>query len=77
MQIVKAIVDSSRLESILNLPEEYRNRKLQILILPLPQATSGKEASVFNPDEFEGVLSMDASTLEKELRHMRDEWERI
>ena len=72
MEFVRTIVDSSKLENLVEIPSAFRNRKVELLILPLPEK---KKKGTFNPDDFEGILDLDSEVLEKELKSMRNEWE--
>jgi hypothetical protein len=74
MQFVRAIVESSSLENVVEIPREFKNRKVEILILPLQEKKKKKE---FNPEDFEGVFDLTPEEIESELRAMRDEWDRI
>ena len=74
MQFVRAIVESSSLENVVEIPHEFKNRKVEIFILPLYKKKKKKE---FNPADFEGVLDLPQEEIESELRQMRDEWDRI
>jgi hypothetical protein len=74
MQFVRAIVESSSLENVVEIPREFKNRKVEILILPLQEKKKKKE---FNPEDFEGILDLTPEEIESELRAMRDEWDRI
>ena len=74
MQFLRAIVESSSMENVVEIPREFKNRKVEILILPLQEKKKKKE---FNPDDFEGVLDLTPEEIGSELREMRDEWDRI
>ena len=74
MQFVRAIVESNSLEKVVEIPREFKNRKVEILILPLHEKKKRKE---FNPKDFEGVLNLPPEEIASELREMRDEWDRI
>ena len=76
MQFVRAIVESNRLEEVIDMPGEFRNQKVEVLVLPLPEEQK-KEKKLFNPDEFEGILNIDSENIEEEIKTMRDEWERV
>ena len=76
MQFVRAIVDSNRLEEVIHIPGEFRNQKVEVLILPLLEERK-KKKKLFNPDDFEGILNIDAENIEREIKSMRDEWERV
>ena len=74
MEFVRKIVDSDDIESIVSLPNELKNKKVEILILPLEQKEDKKD---FNPKAFKGVMNIDEKELKKELDDMRKEWERL
>ena len=74
MQFVRAIVESSSLENVVKIPREFKNRKVEILILPLNEMKKKKK---FNPKDFEGVLDLSQEEIDFELREMRNEWDRI
>jgi len=70
MQFVRAIVESRCLENVVEIPREFKNRKVEILILPLQEKKKKKE---FNPEDFEGVLDLPPEVIESELHEMRNE----
>ena len=76
MQFVRTIVESNRLENIVDIPEEFKNQKVELLILPLLEKQRKKKEK-FIPDDFEGILNIDVGNLEKEIKRMREEWERL
>ena len=76
MQFVRTIVESSRLEELVAIPKEFKNQKVEVLILPLTKKQE-KKKKTFNPDDFEGILNIDPEIVDKELKNMRDEWERL
>lgn len=75
MQFLRAIVESERLENVLDIPFEFKNQKVEVLILPLPEEKK-KQDKEFNPEDFEGILNLDPDEIEQEMKSMRDEWER-
>lgn len=76
MEFVRTIVDSKRLEKIMYMPRNLKNQKVEVLILPITDKKSKKKKE-FVPEDFEGVLKIDQKTLDREIDHMRDEWERF
>lgn len=76
MQFVRTIVESNRLEKIVDIPKEFKNQKVEVLILPIPDKKK-KNKETFNPNDYEGILNVDIETIDKEIRNMREEWERI
>jgi hypothetical protein len=74
MDFVRKIIESKKIESIISLPYKLKNKKVELLILPIEEK---KEKKDFCPEEFNGVLNIDYNELEKELKALRQEWERI
>ena len=74
MEFVRKIINSNDIESIVKLPTELKNKKVEILILPVEES---KKQKTFDPRQYKGVLNIDSDELEKELSNMRDEWERL
>jgi hypothetical protein len=46
MQFVRTIVESSRLGQVIDIPKELRNRKVEVLILPIPDEDRQKKRNV-------------------------------
>ena len=74
MQVVRTIVESSRLEKIVEMPKEFKNKKVEVLILPVNEK---KKKRKFNPEDFEGILDLDIAKIDEEINNMRAEWERF
>ena len=79
MNYLRKIINSEDIETLFDLPEELRNKKLEVLILPIEEE---KEAAVededeFNPDDFIGVLNKNEDELKEELEVLRNEWDRL
>jgi hypothetical protein len=78
MQFVRTIVESNRLVDIVDIPTEFKNKKVEVLILPFHEKKRpSKKKKKFNPEDFEGILNIDKRDIEKEIKRMRNEWERI
>ena len=82
MQVVRKIIESSRLEAIIDMPDAFKRRKVEILVMPLidDQADDQPEKKTkkkFRPEDFEGIMNVAPEILEKEIKGMRDEWERL
>lgn len=71
MQALREIVDSSLLNNIIYLPENMKNRKVEIIILPVDYRQESKKD--FDPEEFIGILKL--NDVEKTLKDMRGEWD--
>ena len=74
MEFVRKIINSDDIESIVKLPTELKNKRVEILILPVEE---NKKQQDFDPKQYKGVLNIDSDELEKELSDMRDEWDRL
>ena len=74
MEFVRKIINSDDIESIVKLPTELKNKRVEILILPVEENKKQKD---FDPKQYKGVLNIDSDELEKELSDMRGEWERL
>ncbi len=74
MNFVRKIVNSDELEKIVTLPDDLKHQKVEILVLPIGRKER-KSDRVFNPGEFVGVLNI--KDIDKEIRALRDEWERF
>lgn len=72
MEVLRRIIDSDSLESVISLPREFKHKKVEILILPVDE-----KKEEFNPEEFKGSLNIKKEELEEELQHIRNEWERL
>ncbi|MFP4021017.1 MAG: hypothetical protein ACLFUK_05375, partial [Halanaerobium sp.] len=60
MEFVRKIIDSNDIESIVKLPTELKNKKVEILILPVEE---GKKPQNFDPQQYKGVLNIDSDEL--------------
>ncbi len=74
MQFVRTVIESNRLENIVDMPLEFKNRKVEVLILPLSEIKQKKKEK-FNPDDFEGILGIEPEVIETEIKNMRAQWE--
>ncbi len=72
MQFVRKIIESTLIENIIDLPEELQHKKLELLVFPFVEKESSNE---FDPEDFAGLLNIE--NLDREIKNMRDEWERI
>ena len=67
MQFVRTIVESNRLEELVTIPKEFKNQKVEVLILPLNEKQE-KKKKTFNPDDFEGILNIDPEIVDREIK---------
>ena len=73
MLAIREIVDSSMLVNIVNLPDELKNRKVELIILPT-KIENEKNIS-FNPENYIGTLNL--KDTDKIINKIRNEWDRI
>ncbi|MCK4762645.1 MAG: hypothetical protein KAW12_10650 [Candidatus Aminicenantes bacterium] len=76
MQFVRKIIDSKRLENVVDLPIEFKGKKIEMLLLPIA-AKKKAPKKTFNPREFRGAAKIDEKTLKKQLSELREEWQRF
>lgn len=74
MDFVRKIIDSNDIESVVSLPNELKNKKVELLIFP---AEETEEKKNFNPEKFKGIMHLNKEEVENELEDMRREWERL
>ena len=74
MDFVRKIIDSNDIESVVSLPNELKNKKVELLIFPAEETEKKKN---FNPEKFKGIMHLNKEEVEKELEDMRREWERL
>lgn len=65
MNYVSKIIDSSELENIINLPIEYKNRKLEVLVMPVKEENN----EYFPNQSLLGILSKYKNTSLIELEN--------
>ena len=71
-------MNSEEVETLLDLPEHLKNKKLEVLILPVEEKEVGSEEDrEFNPDDYRGILNKDEEKLKEDLDKMRKEWDRL
>jgi len=69
MDAVRKIIDHSSSPLTIELPEEYNNRKLEVIVIALEEPASKKDLS-----SFFGKLEWKGDAL-AEQKKLRDEWE--
>ena len=81
MNYLRKIINSEDIETLFDLPEELRNKKLEVLISPIEEekevAVENEDEDEFNPDDFRGVLNKNEDELKEELEVLRNEWDRL
>lgn len=76
VQFVRKIIDSTMLENIVEIPVELKNKKIEMLLLPLNSNKSEIKKS-FDPRKFRGAAKIDEEILNKQIKDLRDEWQRF
>ena len=74
MTALREIVRTSGEYYNLHIPEEYRNKEVEIIILPHENGKKEKPQSEFDPKAFYGASHATKEEIDKALCKMRDEW---
>lgn len=73
MDVVRKIIENSTNPLSIDLPKEYENRKLEVIVLPIDDANN-KSGKKYNFSDLCGNLEWKGDPL-TEQRKQRDEWE--
>jgi hypothetical protein len=74
MSIIRKIIDSDKLKEIIDLPEEFAHKDVEILVISTDIAKQTDNQD-FRPEDFEGVLNL--QNAERDFKNLRMEWERF
>ena len=74
MEAIREIIDLEKLEKIINIPENFKHTKVEIFVFPVEDKKQNIKKK-FDPESFYGVSHINDP--EKDIRHMRDEWDRL
>jgi len=74
MEAIREIIDLEKLEKIINIPENFKHTKVEIFVFPVEDKKQNIKKK-FDPEPFYGVSHINDP--EKDIRHMRDEWDRL
>ena len=72
MEAVRKIIEHSSGSLTIEVPKEYDNRKLEVIVMPIDEPETEKKKYDFS--EFFGKLEWKGDAL-KEQRKLRDEWD--
>lgn len=72
MEAIRKIIDHTDNPLTIDLPEEFKNRKVEVIILPLEEKEEPKKKYDFS--KFVGKLEWKGDAV-AEQRKLRDEWE--
>jgi len=73
MEFIRKIVELNQLRSMMDIPESFQYKKVELLIIPLVDEIQKKELK-FKPKKFFGVSHI--PDVEEKIKEMRDEWDR-
>ena len=76
MAFVRKIINSELLEDVIEIPVELKNKKLELLLFPV-DTEEPKSKEKFDPREFRGVTNIDEETLNRQIKSIREEWDRL
>ena len=71
MQAIRQIVETKKLKSIVDIPDDFSSEKVEIIIFPVLPADT--EKTNFKPEQFFGVSQLEH--VDQLFASMRDEWE--
>ncbi len=76
MNFIRKIINADKLRKIISIPDDMKNQKVEVIILPvLESGSSKKKQKKFDPDDFSGVMKI--KDIDKKIQSVRDEWERV
>ena len=74
MEAYRQIVDIKNHTLNLLLPDRFKNRKVEVIVLPVDEQESTKKRK---PSDFRGCISKDTATsMLNSVEESREEWER-
>lgn len=74
MNAVRKIVENASGTITIELPEEYRHKKLEVIVLPLEETPPTEEKPKKDLSRFFGKLKWEGDAV-AEQRKLRDEWD--
>lgn len=74
MTVIRKIIESSSSSITIDLPEEYINKKIEVLILPLEENVEQPKKPKYDFSDFYGKFQWQGDAL-AEQRKLRDEWD--
>lgn len=74
MEAVRKIVETSSDQLTIAIPEEYRNRKLEVIVLPLEEKAEEDKTKKYDFSDLVGKLQWKGDAV-AEQRRLRDEWD--
>lgn len=74
MTAIRKIIETSSSSVTINLPEEYINKKIEVLILPIEENAEELPKPKYDFSDLVGKLQWNGDAL-AEQKKLRDEWE--
>ena len=74
MTVIRKIIDNSSNSITIDLPDEYVNRKIEVLILQIEENAELPQKPEYNFSDLVGKLQWSGDAV-AEQRKLRDEWE--
>ena len=71
MQAIRQIIETQKLKTLCNIPDDFSSDKVEIIIFPVFPEQDKKQ--LFNPEQFFGVSHI--KNTGQLLKDMRNEWE--
>ncbi len=77
MEAIRKIIEDAAAQLIIDLPESYHNKKLEVIVLPLEEYVQDdhfERLTIHDYSNFYGKLHWEGDAVKKQ-RKLRDEWE--
>lgn len=77
MEVLRKVIEDAAAQLIIDLPESYHNRKLEVIVLPLEEHIkddNSKLPTTYDYSNFYGKVQWKGDAI-AEQRRLRDEWE--
>jgi len=74
MTVIRKIIESSSNSITIDLPEEYVNKKIEVLIVPIGESAEELQKPQYDWSDFFGKLQWEGDAL-AEQKKLRDEWD--
>jgi len=71
MEAIRKIIDDATAQIIIDLPEQYHNRTIEVIVLPLEKKEQSKK---YDFSDIVGKLKWEGDAV-VEQRKLRDEWD--
>ncbi len=71
MQAIRQIVETQKLKSLIDIPDDFGSETVEVIVLPV--LSTDTEKKQLNPEQFFGISHLEH--VDQLLEAMRDEWE--